>query len=66
MSDVVFRIAPSGGAWDTTQQEARSGTRQAGYDKLKRRELPSAAGLVEYPGRERGASLRQRPVLAPP
>jgi hypothetical protein len=41
-------------------------TRQAGYDKVKRVELPSAAGLVEYAGRELGASLRQMPTPPPP
>jgi hypothetical protein len=66
MSDVVFRIAPSVGAWYKTHQEEMSVTRQAVYDKLKRMELPIAAGLVEYTGRELGASLRQMSVLPPP
>src|SRR5262249_58668038 len=38
--------------------------RQAVYDKLKHLELSTAAGLVEYAGRELGACLRQMP--APP
>jgi hypothetical protein len=66
MSDVVFRIAPSVGAWDQAHREEMPVTRQAGYDKLKRWELPIAAGLVEYAGRELGASLRQRPAPPPP
>ena len=47
MSDVVFRIAPSVGAWDKAPREELRGTRQAVYDKLQRLALPSAAGLVE-------------------
>ena len=62
MAEVVFRITPSVGAWDQAHREERPVTRQAVYDKLKRMELPSAAGLVEYSGRERGASLRQMPT----
>jgi hypothetical protein len=65
-SDVVFRSAPPVGAWSKAHREERSVTRQAVYDKLKRRELPRAAGLVEYAGREVGASLRQMPVPPPP
>jgi IS4 transposase len=66
MSDVVFRIAPSVGAWYKAHREEMSVTRQAVYDKLKRLELPIAAGLVEYAGRELGASLRQMPAPPPP
>jgi hypothetical protein len=66
MSDVVFRIAPSVGAWYKAHQEEMRVTRQAMYDKLKRLELPIAAGLVQYAGREVGASLRQMPVPPPP
>src|SRR5712692_7733166 len=51
-SAVVFRIAPPVGAWYKTHREELRVTRQAVYDKLKRRELPSAAGLVQYAGRE--------------
>ena len=47
MSDVVFRIAPSVGAWYKAHREEMSVTRQAVYDKLQRLELPIAAGLVE-------------------
>jgi IS4 transposase len=66
MSDVVFRITPSVGAWCKTHREELSVTRQAVYDKLKRLELPLAAGLVEYAGRELGASLQQMPTPPPP
>src|SRR5438093_12331861 len=48
MSDVVFRSAPTVGAWYKTHREDLAVTRQAGYDKLKRLELPIAAGLVRY------------------
>jgi hypothetical protein len=61
MSDVVFRIVPSVGAWYKTHQEEIPVTRQAVYDKLKHLELPTAAGLVEYAGRELGACLQQMP-----
>jgi hypothetical protein len=66
MSDVVFRIAPSVGAWYKAHREEMPVTRQAVYDKLKRLELPIAAGLVEYAGRELGVSLRQMPAPPPP
>jgi hypothetical protein len=66
MSEVVFRIAPSVGAWDQAHREERPVTRQAVYDKLKHLELPIAAGLVAYAGRELGASLRQMPAPPPP
>jgi hypothetical protein len=66
MSDVVFRIAPSVGAWYKAHREGMPVTRQAVYDKLKHLELPIAAGLVEYAGRELGASLRQMPAPPPP
>ena len=61
MSDVVFRIVPSVGAWYKTHQDEIPVTRQAVYDKLKHLELPTAAGLVEYAGRELGACLQQMP-----
>jgi hypothetical protein len=66
MSDVVFRITPSVGAWYKAHQEELPVTRQAVYDKLKHLELPIAAGLVAYAGRELGASLRQMPMPPPP
>jgi hypothetical protein len=66
MSDVVFRITPSVGAWYKAHQDEIPVTRQAVYDKLKHLELPAAAGLVEYAGRELGACLRQMPSPPPP
>ena len=62
MSAVVFRIVPSVGAWYQAHQEEIPVTRQAVDDKLKHLELPTAAGLVEYAGRELGACLRQMPT----
>jgi hypothetical protein len=61
MSDVVFRIVPSVGAWYKAHHDEVSVTRQAVYDKLKHLELPTAAGLVAYAGRELGACLQQMP-----
>ncbi|MGH9778635.1 MAG: hypothetical protein ACRD5I_09510 [Candidatus Acidiferrales bacterium] len=66
MSDVVFRIVPSGGAWDKAPQEGSPVRRQAGYANLTPLELPPAAGLVAYAGREVGACLRQLPSPPPP
>src|SRR5215475_15220746 len=66
MSDVVCRIVPSVGAGYKAHQEERPVTRQAVYDKLQHLELSTAAGLVEYAGRELGACLRQMPSPAPP
>jgi hypothetical protein len=59
MSEVVFRIVPSVGAWYKAHQDEVPVTRQAVYDKLKHLELPTAAGLVAYAGRELGACLQQ-------
>jgi IS4 transposase len=61
MSEVVFRIVPSVGAWDKAHHDEVPVTRQAVYDKLKHLELPTAAGLVAYAGRELGACLQQMP-----
>jgi Transposase DDE domain len=51
---------------DQAHREEMPVTRQAVYDTLKHLELPIAAGLVEYAGRELGASLRQMPAPPPP
>jgi hypothetical protein len=61
MSDVVFRIVPSVGAWYKAHPDELPVTRQAVYDKLKHLELPTAAGLVAYAGRELGTCLQQMP-----
>jgi hypothetical protein len=66
MSDVVFRIVPSVGAWYKAHQDEVPVTRQAVYDKLKHLELPTAAGLVAYAGRELGACLWRMPSPPPP
>jgi hypothetical protein len=66
MSDVVFRIVPSVGAWYKAHQDEVPVTRQAVYDKLTQLELSTAAGLVEYAGRELGACLQQMPSPPPP
>jgi hypothetical protein len=66
MSDVVFRIVPSVGSWYKAHHDEIPVTRQAVYDKLKHLELPTAAGLVAYAGRELGASLQQMPSPPPP
>jgi hypothetical protein len=66
MSDVVLRIVPSVGAWYKAHQDEMPVTRQAVYDKLKHLELPTAAGLVAYAGRELGACLQQMPSPPPP
>jgi len=66
MSDVVFRIMPSVGAWYKAHHDEMPVTRQAVYDKLKHLELPTAAGLVAYAGRELGACLQQMPSPPPP
>jgi Transposase DDE domain len=66
MSAVVFRLVPSVGAWYKAHQDEVPVTRQAVYDKLKHLELPTAAGLVAYAGRELGACLRQMPSPPPP
>jgi hypothetical protein len=66
MSDVVFRSVPSVGAWYKAHQDEGPVTRQAVYDKLKHLELPTAAGLVAYAGRELSACLQQMPSPPPP
>jgi hypothetical protein len=65
MSDVVFRIVPSVGAWYKAHQEEVPVSRQAVYDKLKHLELSTAAGLVAYAGRELGGCLQQMPSPPP-
>jgi hypothetical protein len=66
MSDVVFRIVPSVGAWYKAHQDEVPVTRQAVYDKLKHLELPTAAGVVAYAGRELSTGLQQLPSPPPP
>jgi hypothetical protein len=66
MADVVFRLVPSVGAWDKAHHDEGPVTRQAVYDKLKQLEVPTAAGLVAYAGRDWGAGLQHLPSPPPP
>ena len=54
MSDVVFRIVPSVGAWYKAHQDEIPVTRQAVYDKLKHLELPTARGWWRMRGENWG------------
>jgi hypothetical protein len=68
MSDVVFQVSPSVGAWYKTHDDALGVTRQAVYDKLKHIELPSSAGLVRYSYAEllpaaKAMGIRPQPLL---
>lgn len=69
MSDVVFQVCPSVGAWYKAHGDELSVTRQAVYDKLKHIELPVSAGLVRYSYEEllsaaKAMGIRPRPLLA--
>ena len=57
LSDVVFRVSPSVGAWYKTHPGEVSVTRQAVYDKLKHVELSTSAALVRH------SDTELRPVL---
>jgi IS4 transposase len=57
MSDVVFRVSPSVGAWYKAHPGEVSVTRQAVYDKLKHLELSTSAALVRH------SDAELRPVL---
>jgi hypothetical protein len=68
MSDVVFQVTPSVGAWCKGHPDELNVTRQAVYDKLKHIELPVSAGLVRYSYAEllpvaKGMGIRPRPLL---
>jgi len=63
MSDVVFRIVPSVGAWYKAHQE-RYGHAASGVRQIEASRTADGSGLVEYAGRELGACLQQMP--APP
>lgn len=69
MSDVVFQVTPSVGAWYKAHIDELSVSRQAAYDKLKHVELPTSAALVRYSHAEllpaaKALGIRPRPVLA--
>ena len=68
MSDVVFRVSPSVGAWYKAHPDEVSVTRQAVYDKLKHIELPISAALVHHSEAElrpalKAMSIRPQPLL---
>ena len=68
MSDVVFQVCPSVGAWYKTHPDELSVTRQALYDKLKHLELPISAALVRHSEAElrpamKAMGIRPQPLL---
>lgn len=68
MSDVVFQVSPSVGAWYKAHPDELNVTRQAVYDKLKHIELPVSATLVRYSYAElfpvaKAMGIRPRPLL---
>jgi IS4 transposase len=68
MSDVVFQVTPSVGAWYKAHPDELNVTRQAVYDKLKHVELPVSAALVRYSYAEllpvaKSMGIRPRPLL---
>lgn len=69
MSDVVFQVTPSVGAWYQAHPDELNVTRQAVYDKLKHLELPVSAALVRYSYAEllpaaKAMGIRPRPLLS--
>ena len=69
MSDVVFQVTPSVGAWYKAHPDELNVTRQAVYDKLRHIELPVSAALVRYSYAElqpaaKAMGIRPRPLLA--
>ena len=68
MSDVVFQVSQSVGAWYKTHPDELSVTRQALYDKLKHLELPISAALVRHSEAElrpamKAMGIRPQPLL---
>jgi len=68
MSDVVFQVSPSVGAWYKGNPDVLSVTRQALYDKLKHIELPVSSALVRHSDAElrpalKAMGIRPRPLL---
>jgi hypothetical protein len=68
MSEVVFQVSPSVGAWYKTHGDEVNVTRQAVYDKLKHIELPVSAGLVRFSYAEllpaaKAMGVRPKPLL---
>jgi hypothetical protein len=58
MSDVVFQVQPTVGAWYQCHGEHLEATRQAMYDKLRHMEPAVSAALVRHSGDELGAVVR--------
>lgn len=58
MSDVVFQVVPTVGAWYKAHPDELSVTRQAVYDKLKHLELPVSAALVRHSDAELRPALK--------
>ena len=68
MSDVVFQVSPTVGAWYKDHQDDVPVTRQSLYDKLKHLELGTSAGLVAYSAAAllpvvRSMKARRKPLL---
>jgi IS4 transposase len=69
LSDVVFRVSPSVGAWYKSHPDLLKVTRQALYDKLKHVELPVSAALVRYSDEAlrpamKAMGIRPQPLLS--
>ena len=69
MSDVVFQVAPSVGAWYQAHCDEMEVTRQAVYDKLKHIELSTSAAVVRYSYAEllavaKRLGIRPKPLLS--
>jgi hypothetical protein len=65
MSDVVFRVSPTVGAWYKAHPGEVSVTRQAVYDKLKHLELPISAALVRHSHAELHPALKAMGIRPP-
>lgn len=69
MSDVVFQVSPTVGAWYQAHPGEVPVTRQAVYDKLKHLELPISAALVRHSAAElrpamKAMRIRPQPLLS--
>lgn len=65
MSDVVFRVSPTVGAWYKAHPGEVPVTRQAVYDKLKHLELPISAALVRHSDAELRPALKAMGIRPP-
>jgi len=66
MSDVVFQVAPSVGAFLQDHPDEISVTRQSVYDKLRHMELPVSAALVRDSADQLLPALRKMKAKRPP